>query len=268
MVDQPLATKEADKKDADPDMSHREDKNKTFKEQYAQIASGVNSGLLCRARELGYSEEEIKHVPQGAVEMGLGCGNPAALEELQKGQIVLDLGSGAGLDAFIASRKVGQTGKVIGVDMTPEMVRKAQQFAKEGQYENVEFKVGQVEDLPVSDESIDVIISNCVINHSQDKVAAFKEALRVLQPGGKMLISDLVVQGRLPPSDSPGLEAWAQWLTVACDKREYLSAMETAGFRDITVVTECLYDGPAMTAKLAGKIVSLQLKAYKQKCYI
>ena len=184
----------------------------------------------------------------------------------KKGQIVLDLGSGAGLDAFIASQKVGQTGKVIGVDITPEMVRKAQRFAREGGYKNVQFKVGQMKNLPISDESIDVIISNCVINHSLDKLAAFKEALRVLRPDGKMLISDLVVEGQLPPADTPGLEVWAEWLTVACGKREYLSAMETAGVRDITVVTECLYDGPGATPLLAGKIVSLQLKAYKQKC--
>jgi len=247
-------------------MSCRKDKSEAFKEQYAQIASRVDPGLLGRARELGYSEEEIKGMPQGAVEMGLGCGNPAALVELQKGQVVLDLGSGAGLDAFIASQKVGPHGKVIGVDMTPEMVHKAQQFAKEGGYKNAEFKLGKIESLPISDESVDVIISNCVINHSPDKVAAFREALRVLRPGGEMLISDLVVEGQLPPADSPGLEVWAQWLTVACSKREYLAAMKEAGFRDITVVTECLYNGPGATPFLAGKIVSLQLKAYKHTC--
>jgi len=247
-------------------MSHMKDKSKTFKEQYAQIASGTISGLLDRARELGYSEEEIKHIPQGAVQMGLGCGNPAALAELQKGQVVLDLGSGAGLDAFIAAQKVGPQGNVIGVDMTPEMVHKAQQFAREGGYKNVEFKIGQLEHLPISDDSIDVIISNCVINHSADKVAAFREAWRVLRLGGKMLISDLMVEGQLPPADSPGLEVWTQWLTVACGKQEYLAAMKEAGFRDITVVTEYPYDGQAMTPILAGKIVSLQLKVYKHTC--
>jgi len=247
-------------------MSQRKDESKTFKEQYAKIASGAIPGLFDRARELGYSEEEIRHIPQGAVQMGLGCGNPAALAELQKGQVVLDLGSGAGLDAFIATQRVGPQGKVIGVDMTAEMVRKAQQFAREGGYKNMEFKVGQLEHLPISDETIDVIISNCVINHSPDKLAAFREAWRVLQPGGKMLISDLMVEGQLPPADSPGLEVWTQWLTVACGKQEYLAAMKEAGFRDITVVTEYPYDGPAMTPILAGKIVSLQLKTYKHKC--
>jgi len=172
-------------------MSHKKNKSETFKEQYAQIVSEANPDLLGRAREIGYLEEEIRQVPHGAVEIGLGCGNPVALAELHKGQVVLDLGSGAGLDVFIASLKVGPHGKVIGVDVTPEMVRKAQQFAKEGRYTNVEFKVGQIENLPISDGSIDVIISNCVINHSPDKLTAFKEALRVLRPAGGMFISDL-----------------------------------------------------------------------------
>lgn len=247
-------------------MSHKKNKSETFTEQYAQIASEVNPNLLVRARELGYVEEEIRQVPQGAVEIGLGCGNPVALAELQKGQVVLDLGCGGGLDVFIASLKVVPHGKVIGIDITPEMVRKAQDFAKEGRYTNVEFKVGQIENLPISDESVDVIISNCVINHSPNKLAAFKEALRVLRPAGRMFISDLVVEGQLPPADSPGLEVWAEWLRVACGKQEYLAAMKEAGFRDIAVGTECPYNGPAMAAMLAGKIVSLQLKVCKHKC--
>jgi arsenite methyltransferase len=131
----------------------------------------------------------------------------------------------------------------------------------------VQFKVGQMENLPIPDESIDVIISNCVINHSLDKLAAFKEALRVLRPGGKMLISDLVVEGQLPQRDSPGLEVWTEWLTVACGKREYLAAMREAGFREITIVTERPYDGPAMTPILAGRVISLQLKARRHKAY-
>jgi SAM-dependent methyltransferase len=247
-------------------MRHKKNKSETFKEQYAQIVSEMNPDLLGRARKIGYLEEEIGQVPQGAVEFGLGCGNPVALAELQKGQIVLDLGSGAGLDVFIASLKVGPHGRVIGIDVTPEMVRKAQQFAKEGRYKNVEFKVGQIENLPISDESVDVIISNCVINHSPDKLAAFKEALRVLRPAGRMFISDLVVEGQLPPADSPGLEVWAEWLTVACCKQDYLAAMKKAGFQNIAIVAEYPYDGPGMAPVLAGKIVSLQLNVDKHKC--
>jgi arsenite methyltransferase len=244
-------------------MNHGKHKGKPFREQYAQIASHVDPRLLSSAKELGYSEAEIENLPSGAVETGLGCGYPAALAELQEGQTVLDLGSGAGLDAFVASQKVGPHGRVIGIDMTPEMVHKAQQYAQEGRYENVAFKVGQIEDLPLANRSVDVIISNCVINHSYDKLAAFKETLRVLRPGGKICISDLVVQGQLPPTDSPGLEVWVQWLAVASGKREYLSAMEEAGFRDITIVAECPYEGPAITPLLAGKILNLQLKAHR-----
>ncbi len=236
-------------------------KNQPFTEQYARIASHADPRLLGRAKDLGYSEAEVGNVPRGAVETGLGCGNPTALAELQEGQTVLDLGSGAGLDVFVAAQKVGSQGKVVGVDATPEMVSQAQQYAREGRYDNVEFKVGRIEDLPLADQSVDVVISNCVINHSSDKPAAFQEALRVLRPGGKIYIADLVVEGPLPATDSQGLEVWASWLAVASAKREYLSAMEAAGFRDITIVTECRYDGPAMTPLLAGKIVSLLIHA-------
>ncbi len=240
-------------------MSH--EKNKSFRAQYAQIASHVDPRLLGRAKELGYSEVEIENVPRGAVETGLGCGNPTALAQLQEGQTVLDLGSGAGLDVFVAAQKVGLRGKVIGVDVTPEMVSRAQQYAREGRYHNVEFRVGRIEDLPLADRSVDVIISNCVINHSSDKRAAFREALRVLRPGGTIHIADLVVEGPVPATDSPGLEVWASWLAVASGKQEYLSAMAAAGFRDITLVTECRYEGPAMTPLLTGKIVSLLIQA-------
>lgn len=244
-------------------MDHGQDHDKAFRKQYAQMAAHGDPRVLGRARELGYSEADLGDVPTGAVEAGLGCGNPAALAGLHEGQTVLDLGCGAGLDVFVAARRVGPQGKVIGVDMTPEIVRKAQQYASEGRYENVEFKVGRIEDLPLASRSMDVIVSNCVMNHSSDKPAAFREALRVLRPGGKIYLSDLVVEGPLPPTNSPGLEVWAQWLTVASGKREYLSAMDEAGFRDITLIAECPYDGRGMVPLLAGKIVSLQLKAGK-----
>ena len=230
--------------------------------QYAEIAA---EGLAVRPPvvAVGYTDEEIKNVPAGAIQMGLGCGNPTALAELKQGQVVLDLGSGAGLDAFVAAQKVGPEGKVIGVDMTPEMVAKANQFAKEGGYTNVEFKVGRIEHLPVPDASIDVIISNCVINHSPDKLAVFKEALRVLRPGGLLLVADLVVQGQIPSPDSPGLKIWKEWLKVACGREEYLAAANRAGFATVTVVEECAYTGPAVTSVLAGKIVSLKLRLKK-----
>ena len=238
----------------------KDDEIKPLKDQYAEIAS---KGLASSARSLGYSEEEIRKVPEGAVQMGLGCGNPNALAQLQKGQTVLDLGSGAGLDVFIAAQRVGSEGRVIGVDMTPEMVGKANQFAREGGYTNVAFKVGRIEHLPIADAVIDVIISNCVINHSPDKPRVFREAHRVLRRGGLLLVADLVVKGDRPPPDSPGLEVWKEWLSVACGTGEYLAAAEKAGFSSITVIEECPYTGPALTTALAGKITSLQLRLQK-----
>ena len=229
--------------------------------QYADVAA---QGPAASARVVGYSEAEIANVPEGAIQMGLGCGNPTALGNLQAGQTVLDLGAGAGLDAFIAAQKVGPKGKVIGVDMTPEMVAKANQYAQEGGFGNVEFKLGRIEHLPIPDASIDIIISNCVINHSADKPAVFREALRVLRPGGLLLVSDLVVAGPLPPLDTPGLEVWKEWLAVASGKEEYLSAAQHAGFGSVALVEEALYTGAALTDPLTGKIVSLQLRLQKR----
>jgi SAM-dependent methyltransferase len=220
-------------------------------------------GVAQTARGRGYSTDQIEGVPEEAVQMGLGCGNPTALAELQPGQIVLDLGSGGGLDVFVAAKKVGPTGKAIGVDLTVEMVDKARRLAAEGGCRNVEFHVGQIENLPVASESIDVVISNCVINHSLDKAAIFREARRALKPGGRLYISDLVVTA--PPSepDAPGMEIWADWLKAACGKGENLKAMEQAGFTDVTVTAEQPYAGPGMIPALAGRIVSLQLTARK-----
>jgi SAM-dependent methyltransferase len=185
------------------------------------------------------------------------------MAQLQPGQTVLDLGSGGGLDVFIAAKKLGPTGKVIGVDMTAEMVEKARRSSLKGGYANVEFLVARIESLPLADGSVDVIISNCVINHSIDKLAVFREAFRVLRPGGRLYVSDLVVLGKAPTSDAPGMEVWADWLAVACGKQKYLKAIRDAGFRDIIIAEACPYRGPGMIPALAGRIVSLQLTARK-----
>lgn len=186
---------------------------------------------------VGYSEEELKKIPEEA-NLGLGCGNPTALAELKPGDIVLDLGSGAGIDCFLAARLVGPTGRVIGVDMTPEMIDRARANASRGGYSNVEFRLGEIENLPVADSSVDVIISNCVINLSTDKPRVFREAFRVLRPGGRLLVSDLVLTRPLPEELSRSIDAYVACVAGAMLKDDYLSAVEAAGFKNIKIVTE------------------------------
>lgn len=188
-------------------------------------------------KKIGYSEEDLKAVPEGA-NLGLGCGNPVALASLREGETVLDLGSGAGFDCFLAAKRVGKSGKVIGVDMTPEMVERARENAKRANYENVEFRLGEIEDLPLDDGSVDAIISNCVINLSPDKGRVFKEAFRVLKPGGRIMISDIVVLKELPDFIRNSIEAYIGCLAGAVLKEEYLKALKEAGFKDIRIIEE------------------------------
>ncbi len=189
---------------------------------------------------LGYSENELNQVPDGA-NLGLGCGNPTALASLKEGERVLDLGSGAGFDCFLASKKVGASGKVIGVDMTPEMLDKARANAKKGKYTNVEFRLGEIENLPVADNSVDVIISNCVINLSTDKKRVFEEAFRVLAPGGRLLVSDIVLLKPLPKVIQDSVEAYAGCIAGAEIKEKYLELMRNAGFKEVQVQQEKVY---------------------------
>lgn len=186
---------------------------------------------------LGYSQEELSQVPEEA-NLGLGCGNPVALASLKEGEIVMDLGSGAGFDCFLAAKRVGPQGKVIGVDMTPEMVQKARQNAKEGGFGNVEFRLGEIEHLPAPDNSVDVIISNCVINLAPDKARVFREAFRVLKPGGRLMVSDIVLEGELPEAIRSSVAAYVGCVAGAMKKGDYLKAMEQAGFEDVQVVEQ------------------------------
>lgn len=189
---------------------------------------------------VGYSEEEMNAVPDGA-NLGLGCGNPTALASLKESERVLDLGSGAGFDAFLAAKKVGAKGKVIGVDMTPEMLDKARANAKKGNYRNVEFRLGEIENLPVADNSVDVIISNCVINLAPNKKRVFEEAFRVLAPKGRIMVSDIVLLKPLPQSIKESVEAYAGCIAGAEIKDNYLEAIRQAGFSDVKVIDEKTY---------------------------
>ena len=186
---------------------------------------------------VGYTEEELKSIPEGA-DLGLGCGNPVALASLKEGETVLDLGSGPGMDCFLSSIRVGKKGKVIGVDMTPEMLERARANAQKGHYQNVEFRLGEIENLPLADNSVDVVISNCVINLSSDKKRVFQEAYRVLKPGGRLMVSDIVLEKALPKNLKNSNEAYCRCIAGAALKNDYLQVIQKAKFKDVKVVGE------------------------------
>jgi arsenite methyltransferase len=189
------------------------------------------------SKMVGYSPEELAAVPEDA-NLGLGCGNPTALAGLKPGEVVLDLGSGAGIDCFLAAKKVGPSGRAIGVDMTPEMIDRARDNARKNDAANVEFRLGEIENLPVADGSVDVIISNCVINLSTDKPRVFREAFRVLRPGGRLMVSDLALKKPLPKEIRESVEAYVACIAGAMVKDDYLGAIREAGFGEVAVVTE------------------------------
>lgn len=244
---------------------------KIVKERYSKIAKDGTSccptcscdyDITAQAKKIGYSEKELGKIPKEAV-MGLGCGNPTALADLKEGEVVLDLGAGAGIDVFLAANKVGANGYVIGVDMTEEMVEKSNKIAKKYGYKNVEFRVGEIENLPVDDNSVDTIISNCVINLSPDKLRTYQEAYRVLKLGGRVLISDLVTEGELPAEIRRNFDAWAGCIAGALEKREYIDTIRKAGFRDVNIVSQNTFYEPQLDDTLVGKITSVKVRAYK-----
>jgi arsenite methyltransferase len=266
----------------------------SVREHYARTARAGKAGCGCggsvrqaccnptqsASERLGYGSADLASIPKDA-DLGLGCGNPTALAGLRSGETVVDLGSGGGIDCFLASRNVGPAGRVIGVDMTPEMIDRARRAAAEGAYGNVEFRLGEIESLPVADAVADAVISNCVVNLSPDKPRVFREAFRVIKPGGRMMVSDIVLRGPLPEAVRKSVELWAGCVAGAMLLEEYLGAIRTAGFSDVTVESEkragdLMSDGDAEAllagnpdisrqelSRLAGLVVSVAVKAVK-----
>ena len=203
------------------------------------------------AKIAGYDTDELTRLPADAVQNSFGCGNPLAFTAVQPGQVVLDIGSGAGIDCFLAAEKVGPTGRVIGLDMTPEMLERARQNAREAGYTNVEFRFGEAEKMPVEDASVDWVISNCVINLSPDKPAVFREIARILRPGGRISISDIVAQ-ELPEPVRQSRDAWTGCLAGAISEEAYASGLEAAGLRDVRVPARTVYDASQLKGLFAS----------------
>ncbi len=254
------------------------------REGYAKIANKEKCNCDCGSEvseSIGYSKAELESVPKEA-DMNLGCGNPVALASLKGGETVIDLGSGGGLDCFLAAKKVGPNGFVIGVDMTPEMLDKARANCRKGNYKNVEFRLGEIENLPVADSTADVIISNCVINLSPEKQRVFKEAFRVLKPGGRLMISDIVLLQDVPEAVKNNVLAYIGCISGAEMKSKYVKMIKKAGFTEIEIVKETtlkpeqiLSDATALSImeelnlsreqaeKIVGSVASLNISAIK-----
>ena len=226
----------------------------------SSCGSGINP--LVRAEAVGYLRKDLADIPEETI-MGLGCGNPTAIADLKTGEVVLDLGSGAGVDVFLAANRVGPTGKAIGVDMTKEMVDKAKGIARNYGYHNVEFRLGEMEKLPVGDESVDVVISNCVINLSLDKSKVFQKAYRALKPKGRLIVSDIVSEGVLPDEIKGDPDAWACCIGGALEQQEYLEEIRRAGFEDVEVVSSREFYIENKANQTKEKLLSITVKAYK-----
>jgi SAM-dependent methyltransferase len=249
---------------------------KIVREGYAEIAKKNRSSCApidscCGgtqveeiSKNIGYTEQEIHAVPDGA-NLGLGCGNPTALASLKKGEVVLDLGSGAGFDCFLAAKKVGKTGRVIGVDMTPEMLDKARENAEKGGYSNVEFRLGEIEYLPVADNTVDIVISNCVINLEPDKKRVFTEVFRVLKPGGRLMVSDIVLLQELPQFIKNSVAGYVGCISGAILKENYLKAIKQAGFHEVIIVDETSFPVELMLNDLEAQAIIKKTKITPEK---
>ena len=272
----------------------KEEIGKAVRERYGNIAKqgssccgpatsccGSTDSAQRISRSIGYTEEELKAVPEGA-NLGLGCGNPIALASFKEGEVVLDLGSGAGFDCFLAAKQVGSKGRVIGVDMTAEMLERARENARKGDFGNVEFRLGEIENLPVDDNQVDIVISNCVINLSPNKKRVFEEAFRVLRPGGRLMVSDIVLLKDLPEEIRNSVAAYVGCVAGATTRKDYLEAIRAAGFEEAKVLGEAAFSvellandptaveiaknlnlSPERAGDLASSVVSINVSATK-----
>jgi SAM-dependent methyltransferase len=242
--------------------------HEVVKERYGGIAAGVSQSCCgpagnCNAESLGYDAAHLEALPSEVVNLSLGCGDPVSIASLKPGEWVLDLGSGGGIDCFLAARQVGETGYVIGVDMTPEMLKRANENKYKLGATNVEFRRGQIEALPVVDNSIDVIMSNCVINLSPDKAAVFREAIRVLKPGGRVSVSDIVTEGEFTPEMRADAAKWAECVTGAIPVEDYTGMMRAAGLANIEVVDKSDADGIVERQSGMPRVFSARITATK-----
>ncbi len=248
---------------------------KIVREGYAKVAKGTGRanapvGSCCgsapareTSRRIGYSDAELAAAPEA--NLGLGCGNPVALASLRAGEVVLDLGSGAGFDCFLAAKQVGDKGRVIGVDMTPEMLEKARENARKAGVRNVEFRLGEIENLPVADNSVDAVISNCVINLAPDKTRVFAEAYRALKPGGRLMVSDLVLTAPLPKKVQDSVSAYVGCVAGAALKTDYLRAIEQAGFRNVEVASEQPFPADLIVSDPTARAVVKELEVTSEE---
>jgi len=268
------------------DEKQSDDIRQHVRESYAEVAEASNSGECCGVESsccgvsddiaintlistrMGYSEEDLKKVPEGA-DMGLGCGNPRAIASLQEGEVVVDLGSGGGFDAFLAAQEVGETGHVIGVDMTPTMISKARKNAEKGKFSHVEFRLGEIEHLPIANDTVDVIMSNCVINLSPNKPQVFRDAFRILKVGGRLAISDVVATCEMPDDMKNDPTLYAGCMAGASLVDDLIAMIQAAGFENVVVEpkdeTRAFIRDWAPERGVEDYVVSARIEAVKPK---
>ncbi len=259
------------KQPASPSVAE-EEVREAVRRRYAKLATSDGSGCcgqtqapetMCSCGDI-YPHAEIVNLPEEAVAVSAGCGNPTAIASLKPGMTVVDLGSGGGIDAFLSAKKIGASGKVYGIDATPEMIYRARKTARENGFDNVEFRLGEIEHIPLEDGVADVVISNCVINLSPNKEQVFREAFRILKPGGRIAVSDIVLLKDLPEDIRRDLKAWSECVSGAVSEEQYMGAIEKAGFEKPKVEERVIYTHDQLVsylqdAPIAGKAAEIDL---------